>query len=124
MKSLVMPLPWRKDTTPNDTWVVFGVRSAVASLGNGAMMRRRLDSARQGFQRLRARLFERRHAAGEKAPRDAFGHVRDAGTLDIDAVLIPNLFDLDAETAQLHKHGSNDCVHVLSSKGAGTDSTA
>jgi len=30
-----------------------------------AMTRRRLDSARQGFQRLRARLFERRHAAGE-----------------------------------------------------------
>ena len=46
------------------------------------MTRRRLDSARQGFQRLRARLFERRHAACEKAPRDAFGHVRDAGTLD------------------------------------------
>ena len=87
------------------------------------MMRRRFDSARQGFQRLRARLFERRHAAGEKTPRDAFGHVRDAETLDIDAVWIPELFDL-AETAQLHKHGSNDCVHVLSSEGAGTDETA
>ena len=37
-----------------------------------AMMRRRVDSARQGFQRLRARLFERRHAAGEEVPRDAF----------------------------------------------------
>ena len=89
-----------------------------------AMMRWRLDSGRQGFQRLRARLFERRHAAGEEVPRDAFGHVRVAGTLDIDAVWIPKLIDLDAETAQLHKHGSNDCVHVLSSEGADTDVTA
>ena len=24
----------RKDTTPNDTWVAFGVRSVVASLGD------------------------------------------------------------------------------------------
>ena len=46
----------------------------VASL---AMTRRRLDSARQGFQRLRARL-EQRHAAGEEVPRDAFGHADDA----------------------------------------------
>ena len=78
----------------------------------------------RGCQRLRARLFERRHAAGEEIPRDAFEHVRVAGTLVFDAVWIPNLFDLDAETAQLHKHGSNDCVHALSSKGAGTYSTA
>ena len=27
-------LPRRKDTTPNDTWVAFGVRSVVASLGD------------------------------------------------------------------------------------------
>ena len=27
-------LPWKKDTTPNDTWVAFGVRSVVASLGD------------------------------------------------------------------------------------------
>ena len=73
---------------------------------------------------MRARLFERRHAAGVKAPRDAFGHVRDAETLDIDAVWIPKLFDLVAETAQLLMHGSNDYVHVLSSEGAGTDATA
>ena len=88
------------------------------------MMRRRLDSARQGFQRLHARLFERRHAAGEEVPRDAFEHVRVAGTLDFDAVWIPKVVVLDAETAQLHKHGSYDCVHVLSSEGAGTDLTA
>ena len=87
-------------------------------------MRRRLDSARQGFQRLRARSFERGHAAGEEVPRDAFEHVRVAGTLDFDAVWIPNLFDLDAETAQLHKHGSIDCVRASSCKGAGTDATA
>ena len=87
-------------------------------------MRRRLDSARQGFQRLRARRCGRRHAAGEEVRRDAFGHIHVAGTLDVDAVWIPKLFDFDAETAQLHKHGSNDCVHVLSSEGAGTDATA
>ena len=33
-ESLMKSLPWRKDTTPNDTWVAFGVRSAVASLGD------------------------------------------------------------------------------------------
>ena len=44
----------------------------------------------RGCQRLRARLFERRHAAGEEVPRDAFEHVRVAGTLDFDAVWIPN----------------------------------
>ena len=73
---------------------------------------------------MRARLFEQRHAAGEEVPRDAFEHVHVAGTLDFDAVWIPKLIDLDAETAQLHRHGSNDCVHVLSSEGAGTDATA
>ena len=73
---------------------------------------------------MRARLFERRHAAGEKAPRDAFGHVLDAVPLEFAAVWIPKLIDLDAETAQLHQHGSNDCVHVLSSEGAGTDANA
>ena len=52
-------------------------------------MRRRLDSARHGFQRLRARLFEQRQctgtivkSAGEEVPRDASGHVRIAGTLE------------------------------------------
>ena len=77
-------------------------------------MRRRLDSARQGFQRLRARLFERRHAAGEEVPRDAFGHVRIAGTLDVDAVWIPKLIDLDAETAQLHRHGMDPTIACTS----------
>ena len=39
-------------------------------------MQRRLDSARHGFQRLRVRLIERRHAAGEEVPRDASQHGR------------------------------------------------
>ena len=60
----------------------------------------------------------------EEVHRNAFGHVRVAGTLGVDAVWIPKLVDLDAETAQLHRHGSNDCVHVLSSESAGTDATA
>ena len=36
----------------------------------------------------------------------------------------PKVIDPDAETAQLHRHGSNDYVHVLSSEGVGTDAAA
>ena len=77
MKSVVKPLPWRKDDAERHVGGVWRVERRRQSWRR-VMMRRRLDSARQGFQRLRARLFERRHAAGEKAPRDAFGHARDA----------------------------------------------
>ena len=95
-------------------------------------MRRRLDSARHGFQRLRARLFEQRQctdtivkSAGEEVPRDASWHVRVAGTLGNRCGLDPERNCLDAKTAQLHKRMDlNDCVHVLSSEGAVTDATA
>ena len=53
-------------------------------------MRRRLDSARQGFQRLRVRLLYENTLPGKEVPCDAFEHVRDAGTLVFDAVWIPD----------------------------------
>ena len=77
---------------------------AVWTLETDASMRRRLTPQAHGFQRLGVRLIERGHAAGEEVLRDASGHVRIAGTLDIDAVWIWKLVDLDAEAAQLHKH--------------------
>ena len=88
-------------------------------------MRRLLDSARHGFQRLRVRLIEQRQctvtvvkSAGKEVPRDASGHVRIAEHfLSERRILMPvesrELTDLDAETAQLRRHMDfNGCVHV------------
>ena len=96
----------------------FGVPGAPSpSLGRREMMRRPgpLDSGKTRNSTICVHAVWMKTRCGEKALRDALGHVSAmTGTLDFDAVWILSKTVLDAETAQLHKHGSNGwCARLV-----------